>query len=174
MVPDFLFQKIERKMSRYWKCIKSPIGDLKIETNDESLISVFFDPGSITDSEFQPEILAEACKQLNEYFAGKRQKFHLQLAPEGTPFQKQVWSQVSQVSYGKRASYSEIARYVATEKHTRAVGLANEQNPLPIIIPCHRIVGANRKLTGYAGGIVRKKWLLQHEWKHTIYEDELF
>ena len=154
-------------MSSFYKTIESPIGLLKLCSDEQSLLSVTFH-GEVTEQivEF-PEILIEAQKQLEEYFSGVRQIFDLRLNPQGTDFQRRVWDQVAFVKYGTTQSYVEIARNLGSEKFSRAVGMANGRNPLPILIPCHRIIGNNGKLTGYAGGLDRKKWLLIHELNHT-------
>lgn len=162
------------KVNRFCKYVNSPVGLLKIETDEKQLLSISFVSSPENDSDFQPEILDETARQLEEYFKGRRKKFDLKLAPEGTLFQQKVWQQIIKVEYGETATYQKVAQQVGTEKHTRAVGLANGQNPIPIIVPCHRIIGANGKLTGYAGGIDRKKWLLQHEMKFSTAKGKLF
>jgi methylated-DNA-[protein]-cysteine S-methyltransferase len=150
-------------MTTFYKTIESPIGLLKLCSDEQSLLSVtFIDEATEQDVEF-PEILIEAQKQLEEYFSGVRKSFDLRLAPQGTDFQRRVWEQLEMVKYGTTLSYVEIARKLGSENFSRAVGMANGKNPLPIIIPCHRIIGNNGKLTGYAGGLDRKKWLLLHE-----------
>jgi methylated-DNA-[protein]-cysteine S-methyltransferase len=101
--------------------------------------------------------------QLNEYFSGKRQTFDLELAPRGTPFQLAVWNALLEVPYGDTISYAELARRIGKPAAVRAVGAANGANPIPVIIPCHRVIGSNGTLTGYGGGIERKQWLLAHE-----------
>jgi len=125
-------------------------------------------------SEKLPDILIQCLNQLDEYFKGSRKKFDLHLEPEGTQFQQKVWSLVSRIPFGRTTSYLEIARNTGSQKNTRAVGLANGKNPVPIIIPCHRVIGSNGKLTGYAGGLERKRWLLLHEQKHSSHRDKLF
>ncbi|RUO48546.1 methylated-DNA--[protein]-cysteine S-methyltransferase [Pseudidiomarina donghaiensis] len=124
----------------------------------------------ITDVSFCAPLCQRACtvteqaaQQLLEYFNGKRLIFDLPLAPAGTDFQQQVWQALLSVSYGHTASYGDIARLIKNPKGVRAVGLANSRNPIAIIIPCHRIIGANGTLTGYAGGLDKKEWLLRHE-----------
>ena len=106
-----------------------------------------------------------ARKQLGEYFKGKRMTFDLPLAPEGTEFQQSVWKQLRKISYGRTKSYGEIANKVGNPRASRAVGAANGRNPISIIVPCHRVIGADGKLTGFGGGIERKRWLLEHEQK---------
>jgi methylated-DNA-[protein]-cysteine S-methyltransferase len=104
-----------------------------------------------------------ASVQLSEYFEGKRKTFELELAPEGTDFQKAVWDELTRVPYGSTLSYGELARRIGRADAVRAVGAANGANPIPIVIPCHRVVGSNGSLTGYGGGLDRKKWLLALE-----------
>lgn len=106
---------------------------------------------------------AAVCEQLTEYFAGRLREFEVRLAPEGTEFQKKVWQELGQIPFGTTISYGELARRIGQPAASRAVGAANGQNPISIIVPCHRVIGANGTLTGYGGGIERKKWLLEHE-----------
>lgn len=147
----------------YYTTIHSPVGFLRITTNETALLSVdFMDKHSESDS-YQPAILKNSVSQLLEYFNGARTEFSLNLNPEGTEFQKKVWQLVESIPFGKTVSYLDIAILSGSEKNTRAVGLANGKNPIPIIIPCHRVIGSSGKMTGYAGGIERKKWLLLHE-----------
>ena len=150
-------------MKIYQTTINSPVGFLKITTNDLALLSVDFTDQYSESVDFKPEILLATVLQLSEYFSGTRTEFSLNLNPEGTGFQKKVWQLVESIPFGRTASYLDIARQSGSEKNTRAVGLANGKNPIPIIIPCHRVVGSSGKMTGYAGGIDRKKWLLLHE-----------
>jgi len=107
--------------------------------------------------------MREAIRQLRAYFAGKLEKFDLPLAPEGTPFQLKVWKELCEIPYGETISYGELARRVGNPKGARAVGLANGANPIPIVIPCHRVIGSNGKLTGYGGGLPIKEKLLALE-----------
>ena len=143
--------------------IETPVGYLELTCDQHFLLSVSFveKPGVITD--FQPDILQDSVVQILEYFDGKRKEFDLKLQPAGTDFQLKVWEEVKKVPFGKTVSYLDIAIKTGSKNNTRAVGLANGKNPIPIIIPCHRIIGTNGKLTGYAGGLERKKMLLQHE-----------
>ena len=114
-------------------------------------------------------VLAEAVRQLTAYFAGELTTFDLPLAPVGTDFQRRVWHQLEQIGYGDTASYGEIAgRLGMTNAASRAVGLANGRNPIPIVVPCHRVIGANGTLTGYAGGLERKQQLLELE-QHALF-----
>ncbi len=147
----------------YQTTIETPIGYLELTANNDSLLSVSFAKVNRQHTIFQPDILMESVKQINEYFEGERKEFSLNLQPTGTDFQNKVWEEVKKIPYGATASYLDIALKTGSKNNTRAVGLANGKNPIPIIIPCHRIIGTNGKLTGYAGGLERKKWLLQHE-----------
>lgn len=147
----------------YYTTINTPVGFLKITTNDTALLSVDFSDQHSESGSNQPEILKNSVSQLLEYFNGTRTEFSLNLNPEGTEFQKKIWQLVESIPYGQTFSYLDIALLSGSEKNTRAVGLANGKNPIPIIIPCHRVIGSSGKMTGYAGGIERKKWLLIHE-----------
>jgi methylated-DNA-[protein]-cysteine S-methyltransferase len=121
-----------------------------------------------------PPAMAACLTQLDEYFKGERQTFSLNLDPEGTEFQKAVWRQVTTIPYGQTASYLDMARLIGDEKAVRAVGAANGQNRIVIIIPCHRVVGSNGKLIGYGGGLWRKAWLLNHERRYSSEQMALF
>jgi methylated-DNA-[protein]-cysteine S-methyltransferase len=160
-------------MATYFKTINSPIGVLKLSSDEGHLKSISFDAEFMNEEVYVPDILIIAAKQIEEYFSGSRQLFDLPIDPEGTEFQRRVWKQVAGVNYGSTKSYIEIAREVNSQDSSRAVGMANGKNPLPIIIPCHRIIGHNGKLTGYAGGLERKKWLLLHE-QHYALNNRLF
>ncbi len=143
--------------------IKSPLGYTKIVGDHEGIISV-----SILNSEEKtthviPIALEDCVLQLNEYFKGARKQFSLKLNPQGTHFQKKVWEQLELVPYGTTISYLELSKQLGDVKAIRAVANANAKNPLWIILPCHRVIGSNGSLTGYAGGLQRKKWLLEHE-----------
>lgn len=144
--------------------ITTPVGKLNIYANDSALVKVVFDEhDSDTPNINENKITQEASKQLLEYIAQTRQYFDLPLAPVGTEFQNSVWKQLLKVGYGKTASYLDIASAINKPKACRAVGAANGKNPIAIIIPCHRIIGANGSLTGYAGGLSRKTFLLSLE-----------
>lgn len=168
MVSDFFMENI------FKTTIKTSIGYLELTANQGSLVSVSFTEIVVQSSEFQPDILKETALQLDEYFKGVRKEFNLYLQPAGTEFQQNVWEQVKKVPFGETVSYLDIAMQTGSKNNTRAVGLANGKNPIPIIIPCHRVIGSNGKLTGYAGGLERKKWLLQHELKHSPNSKLLF
>ncbi|MGZ5242814.1 MAG: methylated-DNA--[protein]-cysteine S-methyltransferase [Bacteroidia bacterium] len=144
----------------------TPIGNLQITATDNAIKSIdFIDNDSIT-AESLPSLnplLNECKKQLNEYFAGERKQFSVPLDPDGTDFQKKVWKALIEIPYGKTASYGDLALKLGDKNLMRAVGGANGRNPIAIIIPCHRIIGTSGTLTGYAGGLWRKKWLLDLE-----------
>jgi methylated-DNA-[protein]-cysteine S-methyltransferase len=108
-------------------------------------------------------MLDAARTQLDEYFAGARLEFDLPLDAQGTPFQRRVWTALAEIPFGQTISYAELARRVGDVKAVRAVGAANGRNPIPIIVPCHRVIGANGSLVGFGGGLERKQWLLEHE-----------
>ena len=142
--------------------IKTPLGIAKIEGDENglSVISVLDDAEVTT---VIPEVLEGAVYQLQEYFRGERTTFSIDLNPEGTDFQKKVWNGLLEIPYGKTCSYLELSKDLGDPKAIRAVAAANGKNPLWIIVPCHRVIGSNGSLTGYAGGLHRKKWLLEHE-----------
>lgn len=144
---------------------KTGIGKITIIEEDNKIINVYFDsedtPKDINICE--TNILKEAGRQLQEYFSGVRTKFELPLNPKGTDFMKDVWSALEKIPYGETKTYGEIAKIIGRDKAYRAVGLANNKNPIPIFIPCHRVIGANGKLVGYAGGLNIKKQLLELE-----------
>ena len=149
----------------YHKIIESPVGTLKLMATDKALVAIKFVKNEAAGKNKSTEnsILAKAADQLAEYFSGKRKSFDLPLLADGTTFERKVWDTLNGVGYGTTVTYSKIAKKLGDINKVRAVGKANGQNPIPIIIPCHRVIGANNKLTGYAGGIERKRWLLQHE-----------
>lgn len=143
--------------------IKTPLGMVKIEGDMLGLSSItILDSNQEPDAIF-PKILEDAIHQLQEYFKGKRRAFTLNLNPKGTDFQKKVWEALRHIPYGKTMSYLELAKTLGDIKAIRAVAAANGKNPLWIVIPCHRVIGSDGSLTGYAGGLHRKKWLLNHE-----------
>lgn len=156
------------------KYINSPIGYLHVQSNDCAVTAISFSNEKKENSSPCPEILNQATKQLYEYFNGSRNEFQLPLNPEGTEFQKMIWNYIQEVGYGQTSSYLNIAIKSGSKTNTRAVGMANGKNPIPIIIPCHRIVGSNGKLTGYAGGLDKKRWLLHHEMLFSPKPNQLF
>ena len=148
--------------SEYFGYYKSPIGILELVSSENELLSCEF-VKEMKSIGLQPQILLDSLKQLKEYFTGTRMKFDLKLKLDGTVFQNSVWNSLQMVPYGRTISYKELAKMIGRETAIRAVGSANGQNPISIIIPCHRIIGSDNKLRGYGGGIERKKWLLEFE-----------
>lgn len=144
--------------------INSPLGITKIVGDEDgvSVISVS-DVGTDEVSAEIPEVLKEAVSQLEEYFDKKRTDFDFKLNPQGTEFQQKVWKALLKIPYGKTISYMDQTKKLGDIKAIRAVASANGKNPLWIVVPCHRVIGTNGSLTGYAGGLSRKKWLLEHE-----------
>jgi methylated-DNA-[protein]-cysteine S-methyltransferase len=150
--------------------IDSPIGTITLVVDEEALVEVHFpnesSPSTTDAADAAPSahpVLGRAAAQLDEYFAGDRLEFDVPLAPEGTPFQLAAWQALRTIPYGETVSYGEQARRLGDRNLARAVGAANGRNPLPIVVPCHRVVGANGHLTGFGGGIECKAWLLDHE-----------
>jgi methylated-DNA-[protein]-cysteine S-methyltransferase len=141
---------------------KSPIGNLRIISNERDIIEIQFTK-EFYKMKMIPIQIQNCITQLDEYFKGERKKFAISVNPIGTDFQGKVWYQLSKIPYGKTISYLEQAQQFGDEKAIRAIATANGQNPIPIIIPCHRVIGSNGKLTGYAGGLLKKQWLLEHE-----------
>lgn len=142
---------------------ESKLGVLKITGSDSGVASIeFLDDGPVSDGPVAP-CLQSCVTQLDEYFAGSRKTFSVKLNPHGTDFQKKVWQELLSIPYGGTASYLDIAHAIGNEKAIRAVGAANGQNPIPILIPCHRVIGSDGSLIGFGGGIWRKEFLLQHE-----------
>jgi methylated-DNA-[protein]-cysteine S-methyltransferase len=153
--------------------VESPIGRLLLRSDGEALTGLYMDVADrplgdletgIEDASAGP--LPETARQLDEYFTGKRQEFNLPLRLKGTSFQQRVWQVLTEIPYGKTWSYGELARHLDNPNASRAVGLANGRNPISILIPCHRVIGADGSLTGYGGGLERKQWLLAHEGLH--------
>lgn len=147
------------------------MGEILLTASDEGLTSLTFVDGKkpvTLDKALQekPEIFSDVVVQLNEYFLGTRKEFNLPLAPKGTAFQKQVWQALTKIKQGKTQSYLGLAKAINNEKAVRAVGTANGANPIALIIPCHRVIGSDGKLTGYAGGLALKAKLLMHEGAH--------
>ena len=153
-----------------WTLMDSPVGELRIVEQGGAIVAIEFSPFTDVDgrprgdrNDTQP-VLVETVRQLRAYFDRDLKEFDLPLAPVGTAFQARVWDQLREIGYGETASYGQIAGRLGLTGHgARAVGLANGRNPIPIVIPCHRVVGANGTLTGYAGGLERKQTLLDLE-----------
>lgn len=151
--------------------IDSPIGELTLTSDGGSLTRIHMHeqrhiqkiPSTYRRDDHG---LAHAVEQLNAYFAGDLREFDLPTTMRGTEFQRRVWASLCEIPYGETISYGELARWVGNPKASRAVGLANGRNPLAIVVPCHRVIGADGSLTGYGGGLERKVWLLEHEVAH--------
>ena len=166
-------------MTTHYDTMPSPVGELLLGATDDGLTCVRFDregEGEGKGKGHRPadgwrradggrasRVLAEARAQLEAYFAGELMEFDLPLAARGTPFQERVWSALRKIGFGESISYAELARRIGDPSSVRAVGHANGRNPLPVIVPCHRVIGADGSLTGFGGGIERKRWLLEHE-----------
>lgn len=145
----------------------SPLGRLLLAGDEQGLQLLHMDPaapGQLAPGWQQADgQLDEAVRQLDEYFAGRRQRFALRLAPQGTAFQREVWAALLEIPYGRTTCYAELARRIGRPKAMRAVGAANGANPIAVIVPCHRVIGRDGSLTGYAGGLARKELLLRLE-----------
>ena len=152
----------------YYALYQSPLGEIAVTANDNGLTALAFQQGespiSIDESMQNNESkFSDVFKQLDDYFAGKLKVFNLALSPKGTKFQQQVWQTLATIPFGDTKSYAWLAHKINNEKAVRAVGSANGANPIALIVPCHRVIGSNGKLTGYAGGLDLKAKLLQHE-----------
>ncbi len=155
--------------------ISSPLGELLLTSDGDALTGLYLQGQTTSPEEFetwdaddwdeapQLDVLVQTQVQLHEYFTHQRQEFNLPLKPQGTKFQQQVWQHLLHIPFGTTISYGTLAQRVGKTSLSRAVGAANGKNPISIIIPCHRVIAADGKLTGYAGGIDRKQWLLHHE-----------
>jgi methylated-DNA-[protein]-cysteine S-methyltransferase len=162
-------------MMRYCE-IPSPVGRLRIAGDDAGLRGISFEnrfsPAAVADGwRWTEEPFREAVAQLEAYFAGELRRFDLALAPEGTSFQREVWSALTRIPYGETVSYGELARRLSRSNAFRAVGAANGRNPIPIIIPCHRVIGADGSLTGFGGGLPIKRQLLELEARQARFPD---
>ena len=151
-------------MNKYTGYIEVSAGVIKIVCSEEHVFSVSFSD-TAKENDKGSKVLDEALKQMNEYFSGKRKTFDLPLYFEGTEFQKSVWNELRKIPYGITVSYKDIAEGINNEKAVRAVGNANNKNKIMIIVPCHRVIGKNGKLVGFAGGLDKKEFLLEHEKK---------
>ena len=143
--------------------IHTPLGIAKLEGDAVGLVSITVLDDKLPESTVIPEELEDAVYQLREYFNGQRQTFSLALNPTGTDFQKRVWAALQEIPFGKTVSYLQLSKTLGDAKAIRAVASANGKNPVWIVIPCNRVIGSDGTLTGYAGGLHRKKWLLNHE-----------
>lgn len=153
-------------MKTYTAYYASPLGQLKIVCTDEHVREAIFMNDAVESPNDEAPLLAQCIQQLDEYFSGNRRVFELPLQQAGTDFQQKVWQLLLQIPFGKTLSYNTLSKQYGDVKAIRAVASANGKNNLAIVVPCHRVVGTNQSLTGYAGGLWRKKWLLEHEAKH--------
>lgn len=143
--------------------LNTPLGLLEISGTNTFVTSVLFVDEQIVPGAPAPDVLLHCKQELEEYFAGTRKEFTVNLKAEGTLFQRKVWGELKKIEFGTTTTYNAIAQKLRNPDSVRAVGLANGKNPIAIILPCHRVIGADGKLTGYAGGLWRKQWLLEHE-----------
>jgi methylated-DNA-[protein]-cysteine S-methyltransferase len=150
------------------RTLPSPLGPLRLVADDLALVGIYFPehrpaPAHAGDDVARHPVLDLAARELDEYFAGRRRRFSLPLDPRGTAFQQEVWRALAAIEFGARRSYADLARQIGQPTAVRAVGAANGRNPLSIVLPCHRVVASDGALTGYAGGLAAKQWLLAHE-----------
>ena len=148
--------------------VPTPIGQLIVASNGVAVAGVWMANARPDDERWEDQrgidrVLIEARRQLVAYFAGRLRAFEIPLAPNGTEFQRRVWSALTKIPYGTTISYGDLARRLRNSAAVRAVGAANGRNPIPIIVPCHRVIGSDGSLTGFGGGLDRKRWLLEHE-----------
>lgn len=144
--------------------IDTPLGMMRIVGNNDGIAFIdFMKENEVVPNKEVPSCLNDAVNEMIEYFDGKRKEFSIRSIAKGTSFQEMVWSELLKIKYGETASYADIANRIGNPKAVRAVANANARNPLSIVVPCHRIIGSNGKLTGYAGGLWRKEWLLNRE-----------
>jgi methylated-DNA-[protein]-cysteine S-methyltransferase len=166
-------------MTYFYKAMKSPVGELKLVASDKGLAAILWEkdnPGSaglapVAEDKNHP-VLLEAERQLNDYFSGKRKSFSLDLDSQGTEFQKKVWAALRTIPFGETRSYGQIAKQIKSPKAVRAVGAANGKNPIPIITPCHRVIGSTGKLVGFGGGLANKARLLTLEGSRDVQQKE--
>ncbi|MFA0413030.1 methylated-DNA--[protein]-cysteine S-methyltransferase [Vibrio renipiscarius] len=154
-------------MKRY-TVMKTPLGEMTLQANDDGVTGAWFEvnttlPEHLGERDDNFALLVETIKQLDEYYLGIRNQFDLPLAATGTPFQMQIWQALTTIPFGETWSYQDLANAIGNPRAVRAVGLANGKNPISVIVPCHRVIGKNGKLTGYAGGVTRKAALLKLE-----------
>ncbi len=162
-------------MTYFYKTMKSPLGELKLVASNDGLAAILWENDDPKRVRLHPQeenkthpVLLETERQLNEYFAGRLENFSLTLDFAGTDFQKKVWKALLTIPFGETRSYGQIARKIGHPKAVRAVGAANGKNSISIVAPCHRVIGANAQLTGFAGGLKAKAWLLDTESRHAM------
>ena len=150
-------------MQTFRACCHSEIGPVEVVGNPKGILTITFVNKEFKTDRALPACMKECLQQLDEYFKGRRKKFSVPLLMEGTDFQKAVWRQLQKISFGQTASYGDVARAVGSPQAFRAVGNANNKNPISVIVPCHRVIGSDGKMVGFGSGIWRKEWLLDHE-----------
>ena len=161
-------------MKTYTSHYSSPLGQLKLQCSDEHLQALLFMKEEEQPQNDEHPVLEKCIKQLDEYFEGKRKGFDLPLGQAGSSFQTNVWEHLLKIPFGKTISYLQLSKQIGDVKAIRAIAAANGKNNLAIVVPCHRVIGSDAKLVGYAGGLWRKKWLLEHETKiHSGIEQSL-
>jgi len=166
--------KGDKLSNKYIAYLKTPIGQLKITANETAVNSILFVFNNTKMEEENQNSVTTQCKQeLAEYFVGKRKEFDVPIQQAGTEFQQKVWSELLKIPYGKTISYNDIAIALGDKNSVRAIGSANGKNQISIIVPCHRVIGKDGNLTGYAGGLWRKKWLLNHEKEFSAGEKQM-
>jgi methylated-DNA-[protein]-cysteine S-methyltransferase len=161
-------------MEIYFANFSSSIGNIEIIASKHAIQALHFIEIRNVPSQQFPKIVYDCIRQLEEYFSGQRKIFSINTEQNGTDFQKLVWKKLEEIPYGKTTSYLQIAKRAGDQKSAQAVGSANGKNKIPIIIPCHRVIGTNDSLIGYTGGLWRKQWLLDHEKKHAYGIQKLF
>ncbi len=160
-------------MSEIYKAhYSSPLGPVEITATERGIASILFVKDAVELPTSKSALLEECLEQLDEYFQGRREQFSVAVCQPGTPFQERVWQELSHIPFGRTASYLDIAVNLGDRKAVRAVGGANGHNRVNILVPCHRVIGSNGKLTGYGGEVWRKEWLLKHEQR--VYTPTLF
>ena len=152
-------------MQTHRACYRSKIGPIEVVGTPVGILTITFVDKAFKADRDLPDCMKTCLRQLDEYFKGRRKKFSIPLLLEGTDFQKSVWRQLQKISFGQTASYGDVARAIGSPRAFRAVGNANNKNRIPLIIPCHRVIGSDGKLVGFGSGIWRKEWLLDHEKK---------
>lgn len=159
----------------YQKMHPTPLGPVLMKATENALVSLCFLDRHFEDAEKKENnILAQTCSELDAYFAGRLTQFTIPIAQDGTPFQQSVWRLLAAIGYGQTLSYMALSKKYGDIKAIRAIASANGKNNLAILVPCHRVIGTDRSLTGYAGGLWRKKWLLDHEAKWSAGVQQLF
>ncbi len=150
------------------RTLRTPIGGLRLVATEAALVRVLFEdtPRGAGNAGRRHPVLDRAARELEAYFSGERAAFATPTSAEGTGFQRDVWEALARIAYGATETYTGVARAIGRPLACRAVGMANHRNPLPILVPCHRVIGADGSLTGYGGGMERKRWLLAHEARH--------